>query len=194
MPSPYKLPRTPPPRERFIRFPLLAAAALALTACGSETPPADAAPAVPVEPVVTRHNGVHLAKLTANDAMRYNAARFNLPAGAQVRLTLVNTGSKPRQTHGHNWVLLPRNADPYDFIYAQGATLDNDYIPPAWQDKVLAHTPVLGPGQNATITFTAPTEPGEYTYLCSFPAHFESGMLGTLVITPNDENPAAPGN
>ena len=162
--------------------------ALLMAGCGNgEVPGTEAEPAVPVEPVATEHNGVWHVKLTANDAMRYNADRFELPAGAEVRLTLVNIGSKPRQTNGHNWVLLPRGADPYDLLYAEAASLENDFVPPAWEERVLAHTRVLGPGQQQTITFTAPSEPGEYRYVCTFPAHFESGMKGTLVITPAGE-------
>ena len=32
------------------------------------------------------------------------------------------------------------------------------------------------------VTFDAPTEPGEYVYLCSFPGHYAAGMKGLLVV------------
>ena len=32
------------------------------------------------------------------------------------------------------------------------------------------------------ITFTVPSEPGEYPYVCSFPAHYVAGMRGVLVV------------
>lgn len=49
--------------------------------------------------------------------------------------------------------------------------------------------PVLGvetgqidPGQEKTITFTAPSNPGEYRFVCTVPGHEQLGMHGTLVV------------
>ncbi|MCC5023285.1 MAG: hypothetical protein J6386_11065 [Candidatus Synoicihabitans palmerolidicus] len=33
------------------------------------------------------------------------------------------------------------------------------------------------------MTFTVPSEPGDYVFLCSFPAHFMAGMKGVIVVT-----------
>jgi uncharacterized cupredoxin-like copper-binding protein len=41
---------------------------------------------------------------------------------------------------------------------------------------------MLGPGQMGDVIFTTPTKPGEYPFLCSFPAHYQSGMKGVLVV------------
>lgn len=38
------------------------------------------------------------------------------------------------------------------------------------------------PGMSNSVTFT-PTEPGEYTYLCTVSGHQDAGMTGTLVVT-----------
>jgi uncharacterized cupredoxin-like copper-binding protein len=38
------------------------------------------------------------------------------------------------------------------------------------------------PGASNSVTFI-PTEPGEYTYLCTVSGHREAGMTGTLVVT-----------
>ncbi|HUO64394.1 MAG TPA: plastocyanin/azurin family copper-binding protein [Terriglobales bacterium] len=32
------------------------------------------------------------------------------------------------------------------------------------------------------MTFEAPMEPGEYTFVCSFPGHFALGMKGQLIV------------
>lgn len=45
-----------------------------------------------------------------------------------------------------------------------------NYIPPT--DKVIYHTNLLQPGTNEAIYFTAPTLPGDYTYVCTVPGHF----------------------
>jgi len=58
---------------------------------------------------------------------------------------------------------------------AQGRT----YVPDS--PKVLQATPLVAPGQTARLVFTAPTEPGDYPYICSFPGHWRR-MVGTLAV------------
>ena len=38
------------------------------------------------------------------------------------------------------------------------------------------------PGQSSTATFTAPTEPGEYSVTCGIEGHLEAGMNGKLTV------------
>jgi azurin len=59
--------------------------------------------------------------------------------------------------------------------------LARSYIPET-QD-VLASTPLVNPTETTEITFTAPTAPGRYPYVCTFPGHWRI-MQGTLVVTP----------
>lgn len=44
-----------------------------------------------------------------------------------------------------------------------------------------ASTPVINPGQNYSISFTAPPA-GNYTFYCSVDGHRQLGMVGTLVV------------
>jgi azurin len=46
----------------------------------------------------------------------------------------------------------------------------NAYVPE--DDAVLAATDLAKPGETVTLTFTAPNEPGEYAYICTFPGHY----------------------
>ena len=59
----------------------------------------------------------------------------------------------------------------------------------------LLHTPLMsatnaisgisikvGPGESAEVTFTAPTKPGKYVFLCSFAGHWAAGMTGDLIV------------
>ncbi len=57
-----------------------------------------------------------------------------------------------------------------------------DYFPAAKADQSIAHTKMLGPKQSDEIAFTAPSEPGEYPFICSFPAHYLAGMKGVMVV------------
>lgn len=45
-----------------------------------------------------------------------------------------------------------------------------------------AQTPLVDTGQEATIEFLAPAEPGEYVYYCSVPQHRGFGMEGILAV------------
>ena len=58
----------------------------------------------------------------------------------------------------------------------------NDYIPEKQKEKIVAFIKLLGPNETAEVTFTAPTTPGEYPFLCTFPAHCAIGMKGVLVV------------
>ncbi|MGE9268557.1 MAG: plastocyanin/azurin family copper-binding protein, partial [Verrucomicrobiales bacterium] len=71
---------------------------------------------------------------------------------------------------------------PAQFAMKAMSAKDNEYIPVAEADAaaILAHTKLLGPGEEDSITFTAP-EAGEYPYLCSFPGHF-GVMNGVMTV------------
>src|SRR5690625_6610742 len=71
----------------------------------------------------------------------------------------------------HNFVLLEQGADADAFARASLVASDNEYIAPSLEDQVIIHTSMLGNGESDTITFTAPEETGEHTFLCSFPGH-----------------------
>ncbi len=152
----------------------LIAAGLLLAGCGKNEPTA-AAPAA-------AGNGPVTVELTAGDNMKYNLAQIDAKPGQEIKVILTNIGSMPKAAMAHNFVLLAKGADPKAFVDAAVAAAATDYIPAGQADKILARTKLLGPKQSDEISFKAPTEPGEYTFLCSFPAHYLSGMKGVLVV------------
>lgn len=164
---------------------LLSSALLLLAGCGKKetaapvatsSPPAASVPAAPAAPALLT------VEITANDAMKFSVTRIEAKPGQEVKVVLVNIGSMPKAAMGHNFVLLKKDADPKAFVDAAVAAMATDYFPAAKADQVIAHTKLLGPKQTDEITFKAPTEPGEYPFVCSFPAHFVSGMKGVLVV------------
>jgi plastocyanin len=89
---------------------------------------------------------------------------IEVQAGAEVTLTLVNGGRAE-----HVWLLLDKDHEltlPYDAD-------DSEFA--------LASTIADVTGRE-TFTFTAPSEPGEYTIVCSIPEHAAKGMVGTLIV------------
>lgn len=161
--------------KKHLLFPLLAGA-LVLTGCGKKDEAATTAAAPAAGPVVA------VIEITANDSMKFNLTRFEVSAGQEVKLTMTNLGTMPKVAMGHNWVLLKRGVDVKAFDNAAIMAVATDYVPAALADQIIAHTKLLGPKQSDEITFKAPTEPGEYPFLCTFPAHFLSGMKGVMVV------------
>lgn len=156
----------------------LAAGALLLAGCGKK----DDAAASGGANTAAAANAVATLELTANDSMKFNVTRFEVKAGQDVKVILTNIGSLPKQTMGHNFVLLKKGADVEAFDKAAITAAATDYIPANMQDQIIAHTKLLGAKQTDEINFRAPTEPGEYVFLCSFPAHYQAGMKGVVVV------------
>jgi azurin len=146
--------------------------ALMLAGC-SKSEPAAAAPAP---------SGPRTIELTAGDNMRYNLNRIEAAPGEQLHVTLTNVGMIPKEAMGHDWILLRAGVDADAYSRAAVAAKDTNYQPPLLAFEVLASISLLGPGQTGDVTFNAPTQPGEYPFLCSFPAHCQAGMRGVLVV------------
>lgn len=112
--------------------------------------------------------------IEGSDMMKYNLDKFSLKPGEMVRLTLKHTGNLPAQSMGHNVVILKTGNDPFDFstdVNENGGTLANSYVPDKLHDRIVAFTTIVGGGQTTHVEFQAPTTPGEYPFLCSFPGH-----------------------
>ncbi len=91
---------------------------------------------------------------------------YTVPAGQEITIELKNSGAIE-----HEFVIMkfgtqvsePFSEDDEDNIY--------------WEHEVEA-------GKTDTVTFTAPTEPGEYQVVCGISGHMEAGMVGKLVVVP----------
>lgn len=139
---------------------------------GSTEPAAEAPQAADGRPI----------EITGNDQMKYNITNIRARAGERLSVTLTNVGTMPKFSMGHNWILLKADADPLAYVNAAATAATTDYQPPALNDQVIAATKLLGPNERDTVTFNAPSEPGQYTYVCSFPGHFQVGMKGVLIV------------
>ena len=162
--------------KKYLLFPVLAGS-LVLAGCGQKNETSAAAPAAAPAP-----EAVAVFEFTANDSMKFNLARFEVKAGQEVTVSLTNMGNMPKAAMAHNLVILQKSADPKAFVDAAVTAAATDYIPAALAGQIIAHTKLLGPKQSDEIKFKAPIEPGEYPFLCSFPAHFLTGMKGVMVV------------
>ena len=94
---------------------------------------------------------------------------------------LKTTGVMPKIAMAHNFVILKPGTDTGAFVSASALSRP-DFIAPALKAQVLVATPIAGAGESVSTDFTAPAKPGQYTFICTFPGHFNGGMKGLLVV------------
>jgi azurin len=111
------------------------------------------------------------------DTLAFDHTTLTAPAGATIELTFDNRSNH----HQHNWVLVNGGNTEAAAVYAAAiaAGAKQEWLPPT-SALIITHTPLVESGKHATITFQAPAQPGDYTYLCTFPGHFLAGMKGTF--------------
>lgn len=114
-------------------------------------------------------DGVVQITLTANDQMQFSTKEITVQEGQKIRLTLKHVGELPESAMGHNFVLLEPGTDIGDF--AQKASTSGENYIPEGGEQVIAHTEMIGGGEEVTIEFEAPA-PGTYDFMCSFPGHW----------------------
>jgi azurin len=142
------------------------------------TPPPSEAAAPAADPGNARS-----IEITANDTMKFSVTEIRAKRGEALSVTLVNLGTTPKFSMGHNWLLVAPMPDIQPFLTAAAEAMTTDYVPAGpYKDRVLAATKLLGPKERDTVTFTAPTTPGRYDFVCSFPGHYQVGMRGVLIV------------
>lgn len=113
-----------------------------------------------------------------NDQMKFDTELIHVKAGEDVTLTFKNAGTMPIESMGHNFVILKPGVDLATFGAEAAGAADNQYIPKTSLSSIVAHTKLLGPGEEDVITFNLGK--GVYTYICSFPGHY-GVMQGKIV-------------
>ncbi len=133
-------------------------------------------------PTMASAQAPRVISLKASDNMKYDVTQISAKPGESLRVRLTATGTVPKIAMAHNFVLLAADADPNAFVMAAASARTTDYIPAQLKRSVLASTILAGPGETVDVTFKAPTKPGKYVFLCSFPGHYNSGMTGILTV------------
>jgi azurin len=154
---------------------LSASLAAAQTPAAPKPAPSQAKPAA-------SSSAARSVELAAGDDMKYSVTEITAKPGETLHVKLVSKGTLPKVAMAHNFVLLKSTAKVNDFANAAAMARATDYIPADMKTDVIAATTLAGPGETVEVTFKAPTAPGTYQYLCTFPGHFAAGMKGTLVV------------
>jgi plastocyanin len=138
---------------------MLAVIALVLAACGGGSgSESSAAPDGPQEFTVT-----------IKDEFNFVPGTLTAKAGEEVTINFENTGTIP-----HSFAILNPGVAPADAV---NASEDEQH------EMLVLEMHEVAAGETGTETFTAPSKPGEYTYICAVPGHAEAGMTGTLTVT-----------
>ena len=110
--------------------------------------------------------------------LKFDVETITVKAGSKVKLLFNNNDDML-----HNLVVTkPGAADNVGEAATKlGLNGEKSGFVPSMPD-VLFHTGLLGPTEKETIYFTAPAQPGDYQYVCTYPGHYVV-MRGVLRVT-----------
>jgi glucose/arabinose dehydrogenase/azurin/HEAT repeat protein len=121
---------------------------------------------------------------TIREQMRFDTPRIVVEAGKPFEIIFENNDMMP-----HNIVIVQPGAR--EEVGAQAQTMppkpDRDgraYVPR--NDKILAASKMLEPGQRERLKLTAPQTPGDHEYVCTYPEHWKV-MFGQMVVVKDIE-------
>ena len=126
--------------------------------------------------------GPRVVKIEGTDKMQYSVTKIEAKPGEQIKIELSAKGTMAKAEMAHNFILLAKGANVDAFVMAAAMARKTQHVPAAKKADMLAYTALAGNGETVTVTFEAPKEPGEYTYICSFPGHYAAGMKGVLIV------------
>src|SRR5688500_18054007 len=131
------------------------------------------ATAQPAAPVTT-------ISLNVKAGLQFDIVRFRVNPGAKVKIILTNTDDM-----SHNLLI----TKPGTRLKVVNAALQLGEKGPAMSyiprlPEVLFSIPVVAPNDIGSVTFTAPSAPGVYPYVCTLPGH-GFVMYGAIYVTKN---------
>ncbi len=116
---------------------------------------------------------------TVVEAMKFDKKEFSVPAGKTIILVLENPDAMQ-----HNLVIgKPKSLEiignAANKMITQKDAVEKNYVPAIPQ--VLFSTPLVNAGETYRLKFTAPTQVGDYPFVCTFPGHW-SIMNGIMKV------------
>jgi len=115
--------------------------------------------------------------------MKFDINSFEVDAGTQVEIIFKNTDFMQ-----HNLLIVEPGSlqtvgEAADKLAMDPNGASRNYIPDLPQ--VLYATKLVDPREEVRLLFTAPEEPGEYPFLCTFPGHWRI-MNGIITVKPSE--------
>jgi hypothetical protein len=115
-----------------------------------------------------------ITEVTSKNSSRYLKKEFTVHAGDFVRVTLRNHSAMKQQA---DWVLVRPGTRQEVQVLASETAKKWEWIPDS--SDILAFVPMTEPGDFKVGIFRAPSEPGDYPFLSTYPGQGEvmSGVL-----------------
>lgn len=124
---------------------------------------------------------IHIGTLPG---LRYDIKQFDVTPNAEVEIIFKN-----QDTMLHNLVIV-KNGSRVPVVTAAirlgTKAVEKHYVPDS--PDVLWATQVVVPGESSTLRFTAPSEAGDYPFVCTYPGHGFI-MHGIMRVTSNPKAP-----
>lgn len=121
-------------------------------------------------------------QIEVGDNMKFLPATITAAPGESLKVVVRDVGQMPKIAMGHNFVLLKKGVGAQGVVDKCSSARDTEFIAASVKPQLLASTRLVGPGETADVTFVAPTERGDYQFICTFPGHFAVGMKGVLIV------------
>lgn len=135
-------------------------------------------PAEPSTPPEATTVNAGTIEIESNDQMQFNKSEIKVKAGEKVSITLKHVGKMAKEVMGHNLVILKPGTDIQAFGLEANKAKDTEYIPASLASSVIAHSAVIGGGEQTSFDVTL--EAGRYDFICSFPGHL-AVMKGVII-------------
>jgi len=174
---------------KLVKLSILFIFLFALTSCGGSdkkkeesSPKKELKTPKQTKPAVDLYSNIEASNeilLTSSDASVYSKEILKVEGGKKVKITFKHTGKMDKKIMGHNFVLLKKGVSMSSFGKEAAKAISNEFIPENTQD-VIAHTKLIGGGEETTIEFDAPAA-GTYRFICTFPGHYVS-MKGKFIV------------
>jgi plastocyanin len=108
---------------------------------------------------------------TIKNEMKYDLTEFVVKAGSKVEIVFENNDFMQ-----HNLLVLEQGSTirvgaAADKLAQNPQGAEKAYVPDI--PEVLHATAMVNPNEIAVLKFTAPTKPGDYPYICTFPGHWQ---------------------
>ena len=143
-------------------------------ACGT-----DPAKTVTTRPAAWKKGADIMVSISTRPGLKFSPTTFTVKAGEHIALTFNNTDDML-----HNLVVVRPGALATVGKAALQLGIDGPdmgYIPDS--REVLFNTCLLQPGASQSIYFTAPDQPGNYPFMCTYPGHYLT-MNGIMKVIP----------
>lgn len=109
--------------------------------------------------------------------MRYDVTEIRVQKNQKIKLILNNRSTAEEMQH--NIVFVYSGKAEQVALAGISAGQSKSFVPES--DNIIAASVLIAPGESTTLEFSAPTERGEYEFICTYPGHFNI-MKGKMIV------------